>query len=95
VFPARPQPIDVVKADRHLLMEGTLRKLANNKAKDRYLLLFNDQLLICKPKRLFKDSYIAQRIIPTGRLLVNPHVDPRAPGVSAAATEMGRSRRLT
>jgi len=77
--PPRPQPIDVVKADRHLLMEGTLRKLANNKAKDRYVLLFNDQLLICKPKRLFKDSYIAQRIIPTGRLLVNPHVDPRTP----------------
>ena len=72
------QMMDLVQPERQLCMEGTLRKLAANRAKERYVVLFNDLLLICKPQILSKDKYQLQRIIRGARLLVNPHVDARA-----------------
>ena len=69
--------LDLVQPDRQLRMDGMLRKLAANRAKDRYVVLFNDLLLICKPQILSKDKFQLQRAIRGARLLVNPHVDSR------------------
>ena len=71
--------LDLVQPERQLRLDGMLRKLVSNRPKERYLVLFNDLLLICKPQMLTKDKYQFSRAIRVARLLVNPHVDPRTP----------------
>jgi len=40
--------LDLKLADKHMVKEGNIQRLINSKAKDRYMYLFNDCILICK-----------------------------------------------
>jgi len=65
------KPLELFKPSRKLLMEGPLEQISKGKRKERYLVLCNDMLLVCKPLAFTKGRFALKQRIPAGLFLVN------------------------
>jgi len=68
-----PEPLQLFQPSRRFLCEGLLTQYSpkDKKRKERYYVLFNDLLLVCKPIGFNKTRYQLRKKVESGMFLVN------------------------
>lgn len=62
-------------ADKHMIKEGNIQRLINNKPKDRHIFLFNDLILICKDwTSSYKYKYQLEEYLPISSIILKNEV---------------------
>ena len=66
------QPLELLQPHRKFLMEGPVDVFKKGeKKKDRYFVLCNDLLLVCKAAGFNKGRFLLSKRLPAGMFLVN------------------------
>jgi len=67
-------------ADKHMIKEGNIQRLINNKPKDRHIFLFNDLILICKDwTSSYKYKYQLEEYLPISSIILKNEVTEKLP----------------